>query len=342
MAAPRMALARDGGVVVIGAAGFLGRAVCAELTARGTRCRAIVRAAPAGNAGSVEAVPGGNVGSALAVPGGDVEMQVVGDLAAVEPAALAAALEGCDAVINLAGRAHMARGNREDALARLRRDNVTAAWHVARAAALAGTPRVIHVSSVKVNGEWTEPGRPFRPTDVPDPKTAYGHSKLAGERVVQEALAGTSTALAILRLPLVYGPGAPANFARLVRAVRRRRLLPLGAIDNRRQLLGLANGAEGLVRAATSPRVVVGTHYLADASSVSTAALIRAVAAALECEPRLLAVPPAVLRVAAVLSGQRAAIERLTRSLEVDITSLTDALGWQPRPFHLDRNALPA
>jgi UDP-glucose 4-epimerase len=334
-----MGVAPGRAVAVTGAGGFLGRVVCAALAARGIACRAIVReAAREGEA---------NVGS----PGarararepaiGDAGVRAMGDLAAIEPAALAAALDGCEAVIHLAGRAHVESGSREDVLARLRRDNVTAAWHVARAARLAGVRRFIHVSSVKVSGEWTVPGRPLRPDDPPAPATAYGHSKLAGERVVREALASGATALAIVRLPLVYGPGAPANFARLVKAVRRRRLLPLGAIDNRRHLLAVGNLVEGLVRAATAEPVLVGTHFLADATAVSTPRLIRAVAEALGCEPRLVAVPTWVLQLAGTLSGQRAAIERLTRSLEVDIASLTAALGWQPRPFHLGRDDLP-
>src|SRR5205085_9028414 len=114
--------------------------------------------------------------------------------------ALARALDGAAAVLHLAGRAHA-----KDAAA-LRRDNVDVTARLARAARRAGVARFIHVSSVKVNGEWTRPGRPFRPTDPPAPQNAYARSKRDGERALLEVASGSTIAVAVLRLPMVYGP----------------------------------------------------------------------------------------------------------------------------------------
>jgi UDP-glucose 4-epimerase len=253
-----------------------------------------------------------------------------GDLAIVSEDALARALDGAFAVLHLAGRAHTA-----DA-ATLRRDNVDATARLAAAACRAGVARVIHVSSVKVNGECTEPGRPFEPDAPPAPRDAYARSKLDGERALLDALSGADAAATIVRLPLVYGPGAPANFAALVQAVRDRRVLPLGAIDNRRHLVSLGNVVDALAAALAAAPPVTGVHFIADADSVSTPQLVRAIAAALGVAPRLLDVPVPLLRIAGMLAGRRSAVDRLTRSLEVDAGSYTRATGWRPRPFHID------
>lgn len=299
-----MVLARPAArVAVTGATGYLGRALCAALTVQGIGCVPLARS----NAG---------------------------DLALAKPQALATLLAGCDAVVHLAGRAHVASDDAA-AHARLALDNVEAARRVATAAVLARVPRFVHASSVKVNGECTRPGRPFRTTDAPAPVGAYARSKLAGEASVREALAASTTALAILRLPLVYGPRAPANFARLVSAVRNRRPLPLAAIDNRRHLLALSNLTQAVARAILVPAALAGTYFVADDGPVSTPALVRAIAESVGVRPRLFPLPVALLRIAGVVTGHRAMIERLVGSLEVDIEPLVAALGWRPQPFRL-------
>ena len=53
---------------------------------------------------------------------------------------------------------------------------------LAQAAVRAGVARFVFASTVKVNGESTQPGRPFRPDDPPAPHDAYARSKLEAER----------------------------------------------------------------------------------------------------------------------------------------------------------------
>jgi UDP-glucose 4-epimerase len=303
------------GVVVTGAGGFIGRHVCLSFAAEGRSVDAWARRA----------------GPGAASP--RIAWRMQGDLASIEEAALARDLEGVKAIVHLAARAHVPALARDAAEAALHHDNVEATSRLARAARSAGVPRFILVSSVKVNGESTPPGRPFRPGDPPAPRDAYGRSKRAAERVLRETLSGSDTAAIVLRLPLVYGAGAPGNFRALVDAVRAGRLLPLGAIDNRRHLAGIANvtGALAAVLDATMPPA--GVHFVADADSVSTPGLVRAIGLAMGVPARLIRVPVPLLRAAGALTGRRGAIERLTGSLEVDTTSLREAIGWHSEPF---------
>jgi nucleoside-diphosphate-sugar epimerase len=139
---------------------------------------------------------------------------------------------------------------------------------------------------------------------------------------------------------LVYWPGAKGNFARLTGAIARGMPLPLGSIDNRRSLLGLGNCVDALDcvlgHLAPAPGTAV-TYLLADASPVATPQLVRAIASALGVAPRLLSIPPALLRMASACIGKAAAYERLAGSLVVDTTAFRTRFGWQPpRPLEVE------
>ena len=308
-------------IAVTGANGFVGTAYCRRAHERNQPVRRLVRTRAAGSAAD------------------DV---VAIDLARAHPDQLARALEGVFAVIHLAGRAHVMQETAPDADAAYKTANVDVTERVALAAITAGVRRFVFASTAKVNGEATLPGRPFRPGDVPAPRDAYARSKLAAERTLAQVAGGTSMIATNLRLPLVYGPAARGNFRRLVDAVAARRVLPLGAIDNRRSLVALDNLIDAFDAIVNAPSVMPGTHFVADANSISTSALVRAIGAALGVAPRLDPVPVSMLRLAGALSGRADAIGRLTESLEVDATSLTRVTGWRSRPLAIDAASVRA
>jgi UDP-glucose 4-epimerase len=303
-------------VVVTGAIGFIGRAYCARAKANGVEVRKLVRKAQAA---------------------GDVGV----DLVRATPDQLVRALDGARAVVHLAARVHVMNetpGANTEAAYRLA--NVDATERLAIAAATAGARRFVFASTVKVNGEATLPGRPFRPGDAPEPHDAYARSKLAAERTLAQVSSGTSMLATNLRLPLVYGAGAKGNFRRLVDAVAARRVLPVAGIDNRRSFVGLDNLLDAIDAVLAAESGVLGTHFVADAQSVSTPDLVRAIADALGVRARLVAIPPSMLKLAGLISGRGDTIARLTDSLEVDTTSLARATAWRPRPFAIDAATL--
>ena len=306
-------------VVVTGADGFIGAAYCRRLAERGQPVRRIVHVLPAGDSRA-----------------GVVAL----DLAHVHADALTRALDGAFAVVHLAGRAHVMRETAADADAAYKLANVDMTERVALAAVAAGVRRFVFASTIKVNGEATSPGKPFRPGDAPAPRDPYARSKLAAERTLAQVAGGTSMIATSLRLPLVCGAGARGNFRRLVEAIVARRVLPFGAIDNRRSLLALDHLLDAFDAVIAAPTAAIGTHFVADVPGVSTPSLVREIARALGVAPRLVAVPPAVLRFAGALIGQRDAVARLVDSLEVDPSSLARATGWKPRPFAIDAATL--
>jgi len=136
--------------------------------------------------------------------------------------------------------------------------------------------------------------------------------------------------VAIVRPPLVYGPGVRANFLRLMRWVDAGRPLPLGAVNNRRSLVSIWNLCDLLVR-LSSPGVPSNRVWLvSDGEDLSTPELIRRIAVAMGRKATLIPVPVSLLRGIATLAGKRDEVTRLCGSLSVDISQTRTALAWSP------------
>lgn len=288
-------------VVVTGAGGFIGHALVERLAAGGTPVVAVLRR-PA-------ALPRG------AIP------HVLGDITAATP--WPPLLAGARAVVHLAGRAHAPATPDE----RWIEGEALAAAALAREARGAGVGRVVLLSSIKVLGERT-PDRPFRADQPPAPEDAYGRAKWRSEEAMRAA---AGERLAIIRPPLVYGPGVRANFLALLRLVDRGLPLPFAGIDNRRSLVCRDNLLDLIEIALDHAAAAGGVFLLRDAEEVSTPELVRRIAAALGRPARLFRCPPALLRFAAALAGRAGVADRLISSLSVDDLATRERLGWQPR-----------
>ena len=225
-------------------------------------------------------------------------------------------------VIHLGARVHDPRG-REEAF---HADNAVKTQALVQAAAAAGARRFVLASSVKVFGEESPPGRAFDERDPPRPEDAYARSKLEAERAVVAAGIGH----AIVRIPLVWGPGVRGNFRALLSLAASGVPLPFAAIDNRRSLVHVEDAADALALAATHPEAVGHAWSAAPADPVSTPGLVAAIRAAMAMPPRLFAFPAGLLEAAARLAGRGGQVLRLTRSLEADGLPLRQALGWRP------------
>lgn len=295
-------------VLVTGANGFVGRAVCAALRQTGHAVTPAVREAQ-----------------------GLTQEQVIGEIDAQTD--WRAALAGMDCVLHLAARVHVMRDAATNPLAQYRAVNVDGTLNLARQAAAAGVRRFVFVSSVKVNGE--ERAAAYTEADTPMPEDAYALSKWEVEQGLRQIAAATGLEVVILRPPLVYGPGVGANFLALMHAVARGIPLPLGAIDNRRSLIFVGNLADAILCCLEHPAAAGKTFLISDGEDVSTPALVRRMAAALGRPARLVALPIPVLRAAAALAGKSALATRLLDSLTIDGTAIRHTLGWSS-PFTLD------
>lgn len=240
------------------------------------------------------------------------------------------ALKGTQTVIHLAARVHIMRDAAADPLQEFRRINVGGSLALAKQAAAEGVRRFVYVSSIKVNGEWSQPGRPFEADDLPAPADPYAISKLEAERGLRELADETGMELVIVRPPLVYGPGVRANFLSLLGWLYRGIPLPLGAIHNQRSLVALENLSDLLALCATHPTAAGQIFLAADGEDMSTSVLLRRMAAALGRRATLLPVPAKLLETGLAMLGKRDMAQRLCGWLQVDITKTRRLLGWTP------------
>ncbi|MCC5797766.1 MAG: SDR family oxidoreductase [Methylophaga sp.] len=263
-----------------------------------------------------------------------VEQFEAGDLSELSQAdnrnALARHLQHIDTVIHMAARVHVMNDTSADPLAEFRKINVTATLELAKVAAEAGVKRFVFLSSVKVNGESTQPAMPFTENDSPLPEDDYARSKQEAEMGLREIAEETGLEIVIIRLPLVYGPGVKGNFAAMMRWLQKGVPLPLGAVHNQRSLVALDNLVDFIQLCITRPDAANQTFLIADGEDVSTTELLRRVAIACGKRPCLLPVPVSWMRLAAKSLGKTAVADRLFCSLQVDISKARHQLGWKP------------
>lgn len=223
----------------------------------------------------------------------------------------------------------------DDPLVEFRKANVDGTLSLARQAAAAGVQRFIFISSIKVNGEGTELGYPYRADDTPAPQDPYGVSKMEAEQGLRALAAETGMEVVIIRPVLVYGPGVKANFRSMMSWLRKGIPLPLGATGNKRSLVAVDNLVDLIATCIDHPAAANQTFLVSDGEDLSTTQLLQRMGSALGRPARLLPVPASLLQAGAAMLGRRAIAQRLCGSLQVDICKTRERLAWAP-PVSVD------
>lgn len=299
-------------LLVTGANGFVGRALCVRAADH------LITVQPATRAATH--IPG--VGPSLAV--GSVD----------ETTQWKDALEGCNTVVHLAARAHIMKEFAANPSFEFYRTNVQGTINLAQQAAVAGVNRFVFISTIGVNGAETF-GIPFAANAMASPHSPYAISKYKAELGLRAVAMQTGMEVVIIRPPLVYGPDAPGNFGSLMRWLRSGVPLPLGAINNQRSLVALDNLTDLIVMCLRHPAAANQTFMVSDGEDVSTTELLLRMGQAMGKPARLLPLPASWLKLAAALVGKPDVAQRLCGSLQVDISKTRELLGWVP-PVSLD------
>ena len=148
--------------LITGGSGFVGRVLTSHLLASGCEVRLSLRQPQ-----KADQIAG-------------VETVEIGSLSLKNDWTVA--LRNVDRIVHLAARVHVMNDNTSDPMAEFRRVNVKGTANLARQAAAAAVSRFVYLSSIKVNGEFTQEGRPFTANDAPAPEDPYGVSKHEAEQ----------------------------------------------------------------------------------------------------------------------------------------------------------------
>jgi UDP-glucose 4-epimerase len=303
--------------LVTGASGFVGRALCAALRARGDQVRAVMRRPAAGP--------------------WDEQWNL--DLGAADlPAGL---VRDVDVVWHLAARSRPSEGGRPELAEAHAAADLAATRALLDAVAAASAPGVVLASSVRAVGLPARGPADERTATPPD--TRHGRAKRAAEELVLAAAERHGLHACVVRPAPVYGPGCGGGLRRMLGAVDQGRFPAVPEVGNRRSLVGLDDLVAALLLVAERPEAAGRTYVVCDGQAYSTRRVQLAMASALGRTPPARTVPAWALRalartgdLAGWLAGRPApfdstALRQLLGSAWYSAARIITELDWRPR-----------
>lgn len=296
-------------ILVTGSNGFVGRALCPALRRGGYDVLASVRNKSLAMAGQ----------NYIVVEGLSSNTQ------------WRHALEGCDAVVHLASRAHILNDNTRDSLAAFRLTNTEGTLNLAQQAAECGVSRFIFLSSIGVNGAMTS-GLPFSFDDSPSPHSPYAVSKLEAEIGLREIARRSALDVVIIRPPAIYGKNAPGNFGLIQKFIKYGIPLPFGLIDNKRSLVAIENIVSFITVCIEHQKAENELFLVSDDDDLSTLEIVELLGKIIGKKPNTVKLPLRLLWCILTILGKRKAAVSLMSDLQLDVDRSRKLLEWSP-PF---------
>lgn len=264
---------------VTGGGGFIGRHVVRRLRESGAEVRALARSGPSADR--------------LRALGCDV---VTGDI--LDLGRLAGSMDGCDIAYHLAGDYRV--GIHASDRPAMEAANVTATERMLDAAAAAGVPRIVHVSTVNAFGdtgyrvvdETYERPRPYRYVSF------YDETKHRAHLVARERIAGGAPV--VIAMPGgVYGPGDHSQVGGVLAQAAHGRLAAITFGEAGLNMAHVEDIAGGIELVGETGRI--GESYVLGGEITTVAELVRRAAAIGGHPAPRLATPTWPLRLAAPL-----------------------------------------
>lgn len=293
-------------ILITGATGFLGSALCTNLLENNIDFRPVVRSESS------------KLDNSLLVT--DINKNTDWDLSELD----------IDIVVHTAARVHVMNDASDDPQSEFDKINLYGTLKLAQDCIKNKVKRFIFISSIKVNGESTAQ-KPFSERDKPSPKDPYGKSKYKAEVELKKLCESSEMDLVIIRPPLVYGPNVKGNFSLLIKAVRWRVPFPFMNIANNRSLVSVYNLVDFITCCISHPIPLNNTFLIADDEDVSIGCLINEIGKALGKRVFLFSFPRSLLEKIFILFKRKNQLDRLIGDLSVDIDFTKQTLNWEPR-----------
>lgn len=297
-------------ILVTGASGFIGKALAYHLQSTDYQVYAGVRCLPNSSNSALDYIHTGSL----------FNSQELNRL-----------LNNIDVVIHSAGRAHIMNANQSYApLSDFRKHNTQGTIQLANLANSSGVKRFIFLSSSKVNGEYSIKGNPFKACDPCFPDDPYARSKYEAEQYLVNLAKNSNMETVIIRPPLVYGPGVKGNFLTLLKAINRQIPLPFGALHSKRSLIGLENLINFITLCIHHPKAANEIFLVSDNQDISTSELLIKIATHFRKKPILLPIPPSILKLLFVITGNKRYVSRLLMPFQLNCSKAVELLNWSP------------
>ncbi len=298
-------MVESGKILITGAAGFVGTALCRRLLQLGYSLRVLLRP------------NGSRLPEDLACELDDI-VEVLDDL--TEEDTWMNLLAGVTTVVHLAARAHCR--DQSPAADLYFSDNLDMTVVLARAARRSGVKKFIFLSTIKVNGEgvFKADHHPYKASDQPHPAGAYAISKWRAEQELQALFEQTDySVLTILRPPLIYGLQAKGNYAFLQKWLRWGLPVPVSRAGNHRSLLALES-LVGIISALISEVGPAPDRLLlpCDRQEWSTERLVHHLAQKVGRSAWILPLPEVLLRGLAAISPNEDFFVKFFGSLRIE------------------------
>jgi nucleoside-diphosphate-sugar epimerase len=300
-------------VLITGANGFIGQVLVRTLKEKGCSVTALLRNE---REGAWDDALYGDIRTPLSVPDSS----------------------RCDTVFHLAGKAH-ALSEHAGEQAEYQAVNTEGTRNVLELAKKMGAEHFIYFSSVKAMGEV---GQGQDETSSCDPRTPYGISKLAAEKLVLEG--GYVPHPVVIRPTMVYGPGAKGYLPQMIRFVQKGIFPPLSPeVKNKRSMVHVQDLVRAAIAAAKKPEATGQVYIVSDGRQYSTHDVYAAIRRALGKNVPGWSVPHGMLSGAARLGdvigkvrGRRflfdsEVLEKLTGSAWYDTGKAERELGMVPK-----------
>lgn len=236
-----------------------------------------------------------------------------------------AILKGMDGVIHTAGLAHT-KGHPDKDYYDI---NTEMTKKLALECVKAGVKRFVYLSSTHVHVSSSSPYL-LTPNSALNPETAYGKSKLLAEKALQDIEKLSGLEVVIVRLPLVYGPNVAGNVLTLLKAIQKNMPFPFARTQNKRSMVFIKNLADALISCATHPKAKGHTFFVSDDHPLSIRELIQGLAKGMGKKANLFYFPECLIKIPFKLLGKSEILEKMTGSLQLDISDIQKTLGWKP------------
>ncbi len=195
--------------------------------------------------------------------------------------------------------------------------------------------KFIFISSVKASADQVEDV--LKESDVPDPKTHYGKSKLMAEEYIQSQPLPEGKSYFILRPCMIHGPGNKGNLNLLFNLVSKGIPWPLGTFENKRSFTSIEN-LQFVIQQLIEKDIAPGTYQIADDEPLSTNQLIELIATSQGKKASIWKINSKFIAFAAhigdklhlPLNSER--LKKLTESYVVSNNKIKKALGIEKMP----------